>query len=152
MDIINLETDYDNMCLRMRDKNLIFTLKTQYPDMNPKLLLSAFMIKNFAKHIGTIECELLNASITICNAIMKQTKDIQNEYVYFSQLFKTWREKDLMLMSQDVQNMTSTLHKTFIENPTVDHDLQWNHGVEQSIKHMNKTLHDIDLFSKSPPK
>ena len=150
---IYFENDYDQMCVKLTNRNLTHELGIKFPNTNPRILLSAYMIKNFAHSIGTIEDELLEASIVLCNKVsIFHEKDIQKDYTNFSKLFKTWREKDLLLMSEDVQNMTIHLRNTIIENPMEDYDIQWNSGVEQSIKHMDNTLQDIEILSKSPPK
>tara|TARA_Y100000816_G_C26084074_1_gene571805 strand:+ start:265 stop:735 length:471 start_codon:yes stop_codon:yes gene_type:complete len=139
------EYDYDTLCKKIMSTSLISNLKSTYSSFNPKLLLSAYIFKNFKENFNIDEAFHL-ASISICNSLTYDDTDIHTVYDDFIHHFQIWKQKDIYIMRDDIQNMTTELKNTLIKDPKEDYDIQWNQGVNDSIMKMDKCLKDIEKF------
>ena len=151
-DELYTEYNYTEMCKKITDKELISYVHRLFPQVNPKILLSVFVFKNF-KDDFQINDDMFITSLELCN-ILKNNPNYDNIYDVYSKflsLFQEWRINDLDIMYKDITHMTDELIESKIKNATDDYSIQWNIGVDNSVNKLKKSLSDIDVLSKSPP-
>ena len=149
---LNDEEDYDNMCTKLRDKEVIVQATTFFPHYNVRVLLTAFMLKNF-RIVFDISDELFELSKLISDAVVTLNYDILNkEYTRFFALFSEWRHGDIEKMKSTIQ-VHKDIYTSLLDEEVKDEaDEQWHEGVSNSIDIMNKHIDVLDEYSKTPPK
>ena len=152
---LDLERDYDEMMKLMLDKNEIENLKNFFKDVNVKVLLSSFLMKNFHEYFSlSIHDDLIKCSKELCKIILnKDLKSFEKVYKSFFNLFTSWRNNDIREMKQEIEEARDEIEKIMTEHdPVDDAEEQWNHGVKINIKKIDNAIKMLDIYGKTPPK
>ena len=151
---LNLERDYDEMIKLLLKKDKTDLVKEYFCDVNVKVLLSSFLIKNFFQPNGGGEDNLIKISKTLCENILNKDLDsVQENYKKFYECFMKWREQDIRCMKQEIEEAREQLEGIMTEHePEDDAEEQWNEGVKINVKLMDNTIKMLDIYGKTPPK
>ncbi len=152
---LDLERDYDEMMKLMLDKNEIENVKNFFKDVNTKVLLSSFLMKNFNEYFSLSENhDLIKCSKELCKIILnKDLKSFEKVYKSFFDLFTSWRNNDIQEMKQEIEEARDEIEKIMTEHdPVDDAEEQWNHGVKINMKKMDNAVKMLDIYGKTPPK
>ena len=152
---LDLERDYDEMMKLMLDKNEIENIKNFFKDVNVKVLLSSFLMKNFYNYFSLSENHnLIKCSKELCKIILnKDLKSFEKVYKSFFNLFTSWRNNDIREMKQEIEEARGEIEKIMTEHdPVDDAEEQWNHGVKINIKKIDNAIKMLDIYGKTPPK
>ena len=145
---LNTEMDYDLMSVKLTQGDRIETVRTSFPHYNTRVMLSAFMIRNFNK-ILDIPSDLLEKSEELIGFLLgTMTGDINSIYPSYFSLFNEWRNDDINKLKDTIE-----IHK-IIYDSMLDEipDKEWHDGVSDSMKIMDKHIDKLDTYSKTPPK
>jgi hypothetical protein len=152
---LNLERDYDEMVKLLLNKERISLIKEYFTDINIKVLLSSFLIKNFYEYfLLTDNDELTKLSKKLCNFVMTKNREgVNNIYNDFHASFVHWRDHDIRGMKHEIEGAKNQLESMLTEEePADDAEVQWNQGVNINIKIMDNTIKLLDIYGKTPPK
>ena len=152
---LDLERDYDEMMKLMLDKDEIENIKNFFKDVNVKVLLSSFLMKNFYNYFSLSENhDLIKCSKELCKIILnKDLKSFEKVYKSFFNLFTSWRNNDIREMKQEIEEARGEIEKIMTEHdPVDDAEEQWNHGVKINIKKIDNAIKMLDIYGKTPPK
>ena len=151
LDKLNVEQDYDKMCSLLVSANNTSSITTLYPEYNAKVLLTAFMAKNFPDVYA--DENLLKQAGGICKALLEvdhfTLSKIYHEYL---QTFSDWRKNDIILMKTAIELQKETLRSVADPDPSNEADEQWNKGIAMNIQTLDKHIEKLDNYSKTPPK
>ena len=152
---LNLERDYEEMMKLLLNKEEVENVKTFFTELNVKVLLSSFLIKNFFEYYLLDEHDdLVKHSKKMCEFILiKDIEKVHENYKVFYESFVNWRDFDIRSMKQEIQSAREQLEGILTENePEDDAEEQWNEGVKINMKIMNNTIKMLDVYGKTPPK
>ena len=152
---LNLERDYDEMTKLLLDKDGVNNVQHYFKDINVKVLLSSFLIRNFHDYfLLNDNDELTKLSRKICNFILaKDIEGVKNNYNDFHGCFVQWRDHDIRGMKQEIEHAKNQLEGMLTEEePVDDAEVQWNQGVNINMKIMDNTIKMLDIYGKTPPK
>ena len=152
---LNLERDYDEMMGLLLNKEGIEHLNLYFTGLNIKVLLSAFLIRNFHDYfLLTEDDELTQYSKQICEFIMNKDREkVGDMYKDFYESFVQWRDHDIRGMKQEIEGAKTQLEDMLTEEePVDDAEVQWNKGVNINMKIMDNTIKLLDIYGKTPPK
>ena len=151
MELLLDEEDYDIMCTKLRDKDIIAQATAFFPHYNVRVLLTSFMLKNF-RIVFDISDELFELSKLISGAVVTLNYDVLNkEYTRFFTLFSEWRNTDIENLKSTIQ-VHKDIYTSLLDEEVKDEaDEQWHEGVSNSIDIMNKHMDVLDEYSKTPP-
>lgn len=152
---LNLERDYEEMMKHLLNKEKKSQVENYFTDLNIKVLLSSFLIRNFYEYfLLTEQDDLVKNSKKICEHIMnKDLENTQINYKCFYDSFVKWRDFDIRCMKTEIQDAKSNLENMLTENdPEDDAEEQWNEGVKINMKVMDNTIKMLDIYGKTPPK
>ena len=152
---LNLERDYEEMMKLLLNKEGVENVKTFFTELNVKVLLSSFLIKNFFEYYLLNEHDdLVKHSKKMCGFILiKDIEKVHENYKVFYESFVKWRDFDIRSMKQEIEGAREQLEGILTENePEDDAEEQWNEGVKINMKIMNNTIKMLDIYGKTPPK
>jgi len=149
---LNNETDYDQMATRLVSKEGFADIKTLFPGYNIRVLLTAFMFKNF-REVFDIPDALFEKTQCITEILLGiQHEKLNKEYPIYFEMFTTWRNDDITKLKESIEGHKS-IYGTMLEEEIKDEaDQQWHDGVSSSIALMEKHIDVLDEYSKTPPK
>jgi hypothetical protein len=150
LDELNVEQDYDKMCSLLVSANNTSSITTLYPEYNAKVLLTAFMIKNFPDVYA--DENLLKQAGEICKALLKVDHfTLSQIYHEYFQTFLDWRNNDICNLKTSIELQKETLRSVAEPEPSDEADEQWNEGIEMNIQTLDKHIEKLDTYSKTPP-
>ena len=148
---LNTEQDYDEMCSLLVSVSNTTDIVSLYPEYNAKVLLTAFMVKNFPDVYA--DENLLRQAGGVCKALLEvdhfTLSTIYHEYL---QTFSDWRKNDIILMKTAIEVQKETLRSVADPDPSNEADEQWNKGIAMNIQTLDKHIEKLDNYSKTPPK
>ena len=148
---LNEEKDYDKMCSRMVEKTNIGCVSLLFPGYNAKVLLTAFMVKNFPDVYA--DEELIGQAGGLCGALLSiDHLEVSKIYQKYFETFLEWRQKDILNLKMSIEVQKETLRSVAETEPADEADEQWNEGIEMNIQTLDKHLEKLDNYSKTPPK
>ena len=148
------EQDYDLMSVKLTQGDRVSKVKEIFPKYNTRVLLSAFMVRNFQK-ILDIPDNLFNKSEEIIN-ILLGTNDppkLENVYPEYFNIFNAWRNDDINKLKDTIE-IHKIIYNSMLDSssPQSEADQQWHDGISQSIEIFDKHIDKLDNLSKTPPK
>ena len=154
MERLHGETDYGIAMGLVLDKELIEHARNKYKGMNPKVLLTAFLIKNFPQEMDIPgDHALTDMARGIVDAIMSDDMDTMGIiYPTFFEDFNKWRARDIHLLKSQIILMRTELDNTKAPDIQDEADQQWNDSVDMSQRVLSSASDQLDLFASSPPK
>ena len=150
---LNTETDYDLMSTNLTNNEGVAGIATIFPGYNTRVLLTAFMFKNF-RDVFDIPDPLFEKSNYITELLMGvQHEKLHAAYPAYFDLFKLWRESDISKLKETIKTHHTIYGKMLDEEEDIknDADQQWHDGVTSSIATMEKHIEVLDEYSKTPP-
>jgi len=147
---VNVECDYDKMCTLLVSAHHIGCVSLLFPGYNAKVLLTAFMIKNFPDVYA--DEILLGMAGEVCSALLgvDHMKLSKIYYEYFM-TFSDWRKNDIIKMKTAIELQKETLTSVKDPDPSNEADEQWNEGIAINIKTLNIHIGKLDTYSMTPP-
>jgi len=154
MERLHGETDYGVAMGLLLDKELIEHVRNKYRGMNPKILLTAFLIKNFPQEMDIPgDHALTDMAKGIVDAIMSEDMGtLGRVYPTFFEDFNKWRARDIHLLKSQIMLMKTDLDNTKAPNIQDEADQQWNDSVDMSQRVLSSASDQLDIFASSPPK
>ena len=148
---LNTEQDYDKMCSLLVSVSNTTGIVSLYPEYNAKVLLTAFMVKNFPDVYA--DENLLKQAGGICKALLEVDHSTLSQIYYeYLQTFSDWRKNDIIKMKTAIELQKETLRSVADPDPSNEADEQWNKGIAMNIKTLDKHIEKLDNYSKTPPK
>ena len=149
---LNTEKDYDTMMQRLTDKEGLKNVKGMFPTYNTRVLLSAFLIRNFREYfIIKNDDEVFLKSRLICDHILSLNyAGLSQLYPTFFFTFKKWRDDDICGMKHEINDAHTRLGDMKVEEKD-EADEQWNKGIKINQKLMKNTMNLLDIYGSSPP-
>jgi len=154
MERLHAETDYGIAMGLVLDKEFIEHVRNKYKGMNPKVLLTAFLIKNFPQEMDIPgDHALTDMAKGIVDAIMSDDMGtLGMVYPTFFEDFNKWRARDIHLLKSQIILMRTELDNTKAPDIQDEADQQWNDSVDMSKRVLSSASEQLDLFASSPPK
>lgn len=140
---LDLERDYDEMLKLLMDKNGTQQVKNFFKDVNVKVLLSSFLMKNFYNYFSlSVNHDLIKCSKELCKIILnKDLKSFEKVYKSFFNLFTRWRNNDIREMKQEIEEARDEIEKIMtVHDPVDDTEEQCKHGVKINMKKKFKSF------------
>ena len=148
---LNGEKDYDTMCKKLMEAPNVGCVSLLFPGYNAKVLLTAFMVKNFPDVYA--DQELLAQADTLCKALLSiDHMEVSQIYHKYFETFSEWRKKDILNLKISLEVQKETLRSVAEPEPSDEADEQWNEGIEMNIQTLDKHIEKLDNYSKTPPK
>jgi len=147
-------SDYENMIRLLTDKEGFNFVKNGFGNTtNPKILLSAFLIKNFGEdYFGlTANDSLYRSAVKVASSLRFGGVVVQSEYIDFFDAFTDWRVIDIREMRHEISSATDSLNQMMVDEPIDDAEEQWNQGVAINLQIMNTTETLLKKYGESPP-
>ena len=134
------------MLTQLLHRPLISFIEGKYPSLNARIVLSAFIFKNF-KMVCT--SELKTYAKEICVALLQNSHDVvYSTYPLYFSSFVSWRSKDIEQMKGDINMCSSQLAQMVIKEPKDEADVQWNDGIARNITVMHQKMEVLEELSE----
>ena len=154
MDRLDSQTDYAEAMKIVTEPDLISSTRDRFEGMNPKILLTAFLIKNFPQEMDIPgDHALTDLAKGVVKAILEEDMDtLGTVYPRFFEDFNKWRLHDIHLLKSQITHMSTELDAARAPDVKDEADKQWNDGINMSQKVLSTAVDQLDRFATSPPK
>ena len=147
---LSQEKDYDIMCEKLMSRENVGCVSLLFPSYNVKILLTAFMIKNFPDVYP--DKELQECAETVCQALTNLDHlNMSKIYAKYFEIFTKWRQNDIKNLKTSIELQKETLNTMKEEDPSDEADQQWNDGISQNVETLEKHLKKLENYAQSPP-
>lgn len=148
---LDQEEDYDSMCKLMVTPDGMEEVSLVFPGYNVKVLISAFMVKNFPDVYTDEELQSSAKSITRCMLEINH-EEISKIYQKYFKCFSEWRKNDIEVLKVSLELQKATFHDMIENDPADEADEQWNDGIQINMQTLDTHIDKLDVYSKTPPK
>lgn len=145
---IDKEEDLTKVMEMVVDKKMLTELRILFPGCNVRILVTSVIIKNFRSWYN-VDDETFEYACKVAEQLID--KRVTDDYEKFFFLFNKWRMSDINSMKEEIETARVAVTDTRENDPKDEADEQWNTGIDNSIKLMEKRIDQLNTLSKSPP-
>ncbi len=116
---------FEEIAKRISDPTLILKIRSTYPKMNPRILLSSKLLSVHAQNLKASP-SLEKMAVSIQEQIDSFEDISHEEYKGYVSKFQKWKKQDKEEMLHDMNTMKGELQGAHIDQPQNEADTEWN--------------------------